>query len=337
MKAAPDMTRFFHPVLPARQLGKTPVCIEIGERRYVLFRDQHGRAAALDDACPHRQAPLSKGFVRSDGRLACPYHGWNFDAFGHGRSPAQPTLTHCDTIAYQLVENYGYLWLAAKQTSISALTKLGWDGFEFAGSFSTLFKAPLHVALDNFSEDEHLPSVHSSLGWDEGGLSQVSFKAETFSERTEVHYQGPQRRSPWLPFLGVKAGDQFHNDWITRFDPVHAVFTMFWVEPKTGRQRPLITRTAIFMVPETSSRTRFHTFVFFKIANKSLLHQFVPVVRWALLQAGRRELAADASFIVNVADTPLELEGMHLGKFDKPVIHNRRLLQSIYYGGKGET
>jgi phenylpropionate dioxygenase-like ring-hydroxylating dioxygenase large terminal subunit len=275
--------------------------------------------------------------VRSDGRLACPYHGWNFDAEGHGRSPAQSTLNHCDTVAYQLVENYGYLWLAAKQTPISALPQLGWDGYEFVGAFSTLFKAPLHVALDNFSEDEHLPSVHNSLGWDEGGLSQVEFKAEIFSDRTEVHYKGPQRQSLWLPFLGVKAGDDFHNDWITRFDPVHAVFTIFWVEPKNGKQRPLNTRTAVFMVPETSSSTRFHTFIFFKIANEVLFRHFTPIIRWALLQAGRREIAADARFIVNVAGTPLELKGMHLGKFDKPVVHNRQLLQSLYFGNKGET
>ncbi len=337
MEAAPDLTRFFHPVLPVRQLGKTPVRIELGGHHYVLFRDGDGRTAALDDACPHRQAPLSKGFVRSDGRLACPYHGWNFDAEGRGRSPAQPTLTRCDTVAYQVVENYGYLWLAAKQTPIDVLPQLGGDGFEFAGAFSTVFKAPLHVALDNFSEDEHLPSLHSSLGWDESGLAQVEFKAQLFSDRTAVHYQGPQRRSSWLRLLGVRAGDCFHNDWLTRFDPVHAVFTIFWVDPKTDKQRPLVTRTAVFMVPETASRTRFHTFIFYSIANRSLLHQFVPIVRWALLEASRREVAADACFIVNVADTPLSLKGMHLGKFDQPVIHNRRLLQSLYFDSDAKT
>lgn len=332
MKVIPDLTRFFHPVLPARKLGKKPVRIELGGKRYVLFRNHNGQAAALDDACPHRKAPLSKGFVRSNGRLTCPYHGWNFDADGYGCSPAEPTLTHCHTVAYQLAENYGYLWLAAKETPISNFPQLGWEGFAFAGSFSTLFKAPLHVVLDNFSEDEHIPTVHKLMGWDEDGLSQVEFKADIFSDRTEVSYQGPLRYSPWLPFFGLRAGDCFHNDWIARFDPVHAVFTFSWEDSDNGKLRPLIARAAIFMVPETISSTRLHTFVFFKVAKESLLRQFLPIVRWASLQLGRSEVAADARFIVNVADTPLKLKGMHLGKFDKPVVHNRRLLQSIYFG-----
>ncbi|MBD2248699.1 Rieske 2Fe-2S domain-containing protein [Nostoc sp. FACHB-888] len=336
-KAIPDLTRFFHPVLPARLLGKTPVRVELGERRYVLFRDGNGRAAALNDACPHRKAALSQGFVRSDGTLACPYHGWNFDALGHGRSPAQPTLAHCDTVAYQVVENYGYLWLAAIETPIDALPQLGWDGFEFAGSFSTLFKAPLHVVLDNFSEDEHFSSVHSSLGWDESGLAQVDFKAEVKSDHTCVHYQGPQRPSPWLLFFGVKAGDYFNNDWVTRFDPVQAVFTMYWVDATNGLPRPFVIRSAAFIMPETSKNTRIHTFVFFKIASGSLLRRFIPIIRPVILLLGRYEVAADARFIVNVADTPSDLKQMRLGKFDLPIIHNRRLLQSIYFGKQVET
>lgn len=47
----------------------------------VLFRDEHGRPAALRDRCLHRNARLSRGDV-FDGRLGCPYHGWVYDASG---------------------------------------------------------------------------------------------------------------------------------------------------------------------------------------------------------------------------------------------------------------
>ncbi len=46
-----------------------------------LFRDGHGRAACVADRCLHRHAQLSKGTVK-DGRIACPYHGWIYDARG---------------------------------------------------------------------------------------------------------------------------------------------------------------------------------------------------------------------------------------------------------------
>lgn len=38
--------------------------------------------SALDDACPHRMAPLSEGRVEKDGTLLCAYHAWRFTADG---------------------------------------------------------------------------------------------------------------------------------------------------------------------------------------------------------------------------------------------------------------
>lgn len=52
------------------------------DRELVLFRDRGGRAAVLDAYCPHLGAHLGHGgTVGADG-LACPFHGWTFDAAG---------------------------------------------------------------------------------------------------------------------------------------------------------------------------------------------------------------------------------------------------------------
>ena len=67
MDAMPDVMRFFHPVLPARDLHKGPVLVQIAGRRYALWRDAAGNPAAVADACPHRNAPLSAGRVRPGG------------------------------------------------------------------------------------------------------------------------------------------------------------------------------------------------------------------------------------------------------------------------------
>lgn len=81
-----------------------------GERKLVtvngvdvaVFR-QGGRFYALNNACPHRQGPLSRGTVTAaaDGAgyfVRCPMHGWRFDlATGdsHGR-PANATVYALD-------------------------------------------------------------------------------------------------------------------------------------------------------------------------------------------------------------------------------------------------
>jgi phenylpropionate dioxygenase-like ring-hydroxylating dioxygenase large terminal subunit len=330
MDPMPDVTRFFHPVLPSRRLEKKPVRVQLAGRSYALFRDHTGRAAALRDRCPHRFAPLSAGRVRPDGRLACPYHGWNFDAEGRGCSPSQPTLTKCDVESFQVREQHGYLWLAARATPENAFPQMEFEGYSFAGSFSQLFRAPLHVALDNFSEDEHTPWVHHRLGWNEAQAGAVQFHSERKGDRIETHYAAPQRASMLMPLLAVHDGDTFHNDWVTHFDPVRIDYVLSWRD-RAGALRPFSPRALIFMVPETARTTRFHVFAFVKI-NAPRMAWMLPLVKRAALALGWLEVRDDARFIPLVADTPFDMRGMRLGRFDKPLALNRTLLRTHYWG-----
>jgi nitrite reductase (NADH) small subunit len=38
----------------------------------------NGTLSALDNVCPHRGGPLSDGVIL-DGKIVCPWHGWQFD------------------------------------------------------------------------------------------------------------------------------------------------------------------------------------------------------------------------------------------------------------------
>jgi len=325
----PDVTRFFHPVLPARKLKDKPVKVELAGRAYALFRDAQGRPAALADACPHRMAPLSAGRVTPEGQLECPYHGWLFDADGRGRSRHQPDLKKCDARSFQVVERFDYLWLAARDTPLSAFPDFAPQGYDFNGSFSMLFRAPLHVVLDNFSEDEHTPFVHTRLGWDSQQTGGIEFEAHNFEDRTEVRYRAPQRPSHIIPILLLRNGDFFHNHWVTRFDPVRTDFTITWTSP-SGQQRPFTNRPIIFFVPETAATTRLHVFSFGLLHDARLL-PLMPLVRRASLVLSWFEVRDDARFIPLVAHTPYSMKGMRLGKYDKPLIHHRKLLERIYF------
>ena len=68
--------------------------LEYGEARVALF-NVGGAVHAVDDLCPHRQGPLSEGYL--DGFLiTCPWHGWQFDV-RDGR---------CDTVSRHRVRTY---------------------------------------------------------------------------------------------------------------------------------------------------------------------------------------------------------------------------------------
>lgn len=82
-------------------------------RELVVWRDEAGTAHVWEDRCPHRGMRLSFGFVRGD-RLACLYHGWQFDAGGLCRFiPAHPQLAVPPTITverFASAEQLGMVW-----------------------------------------------------------------------------------------------------------------------------------------------------------------------------------------------------------------------------------
>ena len=71
------------------QPGRTHPVKALGQK-LVLWRDGDGKLACLEDFCPHRGAPLSRGEVK-EGLLACRYHGVAIDPTGTiARVPAMP-------------------------------------------------------------------------------------------------------------------------------------------------------------------------------------------------------------------------------------------------------
>jgi vanillate O-demethylase monooxygenase subunit len=96
-----------HEVAGAKPLART-LCNE----KVALFRDASGKAAALEDRCAHRGAPLSCGEMVPEG-LQCGYHGLVFN--GGGQCVYIPGQTNIPPRAhvksYPLVEQDEFLWI----------------------------------------------------------------------------------------------------------------------------------------------------------------------------------------------------------------------------------
>jgi len=80
------------PLLPAHTVraGAPPVPARLQGEDLVVWRTAAGALQVWHDRCPHRGVRLSLGRVSGE-RLACAYHGWEFDA-GSGRCSAIPAL-----------------------------------------------------------------------------------------------------------------------------------------------------------------------------------------------------------------------------------------------------
>ncbi|WP_226948743.1 aromatic ring-hydroxylating dioxygenase subunit alpha [Rhizorhabdus wittichii] len=73
----------------ADEVGRVPLGRWLLDTPVVLYRTQGGEVVALEDRCPHRQAPLSIGKLQGDA-IECGYHGFQFGR--DGRCVRVPTM-----------------------------------------------------------------------------------------------------------------------------------------------------------------------------------------------------------------------------------------------------
>jgi phenylpropionate dioxygenase-like ring-hydroxylating dioxygenase large terminal subunit len=162
----------WHPVASLEQAGvqlaEQPLGVTLLGQPLVLWRDGGGTLRVWADRCPHRGAQLSLGRV-CEGRLECPYHGWQFEGAGHCvRVPALPQFTPPATFrasGFDVQEHSGMVWVRLADGALPPpafaaeadvqLRKLTCGPYEVATS------APRIV--ENFLDMAHFAFVHE--GW----------------------------------------------------------------------------------------------------------------------------------------------------------------------------
>lgn len=91
-----------------------PVRVRLLGENLVAFRDSTGVVGLVEDACPHRRAPMFFGRNEECG-LRCVYHGWKFDRHGECTDmPSEPPdslfKTKVRITAYPTWEAGGIVW-----------------------------------------------------------------------------------------------------------------------------------------------------------------------------------------------------------------------------------
>lgn len=175
--------QLWHPVAGSEAVAQAPLAVRLLDEDLVLWREPGGAVHAWPDRCPHRGARLSLGRVEN-GRLECPYHGWQFDGSGQCMHvPALPQFvpprTHC-VEAYEAREAHGLVWvrLVASDAALPPFTaeadtrlrKLN------CGPYDVEASAPRIV--ENFLDLSHFAFVHEGWLGARGASSIDSYKVE---------------------------------------------------------------------------------------------------------------------------------------------------------------
>src|SRR4051812_7946894 len=113
----------------ADEIDDKPLGRRVCGQALVLYRGPEGKAAALEDFCPHRGAPLSLGCV-TEGKLVCGYHGLEMGSDGRTLAmPGQRVRGFPPIRAYPAIERYGFVWVwpgDAAQADAAKLHHLAW-------------------------------------------------------------------------------------------------------------------------------------------------------------------------------------------------------------------
>lgn len=299
-------------------LGRRPIARTIVGRPLVLFRAANGRAAALDDRCAHRNAPLSLG-RRVAGTLECAYHGWRFDERGRCREvpglvggeipPAAVVASH------PTIERQGLVWTSLGTPPAERMPfvfrLLGEPGYASA-RIDAEVESSLVGTLENVLDVLHTSFLHRGL-FRGGERRAITATLRGRPDGAEVVYEGEPRPS------GIAARLLSLEDGIVEHVDRFVLPSIAEVEYRLGASAHLLVSSAL--TPVAERRTRFHTVVSWRAPLPAPLVRLAvePIARWILRQDARI-LRAQSETIrrfggAAFVSTPLDLLGPEIERW----------------------
>jgi phenylpropionate dioxygenase-like ring-hydroxylating dioxygenase large terminal subunit len=233
----------------------------------VLYRGPDGQVGALQDRCPHRYAPLSRGRVTPAGHLQCGYHGLEFNERGacvRNPHPSGRIPPGAKVRSYPVQERFGALWVWMGEAE-PAMDLPDLQMFEPDSGYQTVkpdwvrMDAPCDLIVDNLLDLSHVAFLHDGiLGYE----NMVSAHIETRQDGNNVTVERRMSNVQAPEYFALL----FHDDG----RPVDAWNIVRWQPPSMLRLEVGVTAAgatrdsgtglyaAHMLTPETENTTLFH-------------------------------------------------------------------------------
>jgi len=183
------------------------------EENLVLYRQQDGNVVALEDACPHRKLPLSKGRLLGD-IVECGYHGMQFEGSGNCVSiPTQDRIPpNARVRAYPVAEKWGFVWVwmgDIEQADKSKIVEVAnYDNQSWGLTVGGMLEIDCHYlwVTDNLLDPSHVAWVHqksfAAPGTDDTPLEIQTFEDSVVVSRWIFDQAPPPYYAPLVKFEG---------------------------------------------------------------------------------------------------------------------------------------
>jgi phenylpropionate dioxygenase-like ring-hydroxylating dioxygenase large terminal subunit len=184
------LSNIWHCVGLSKNVTTYPQSTKIGNRSIVVWRSpEDGRLMALDDACPHRGAPLSAGMVCNNS-IVCPYHAWHFDGDTGDLleipSDAKKVRLPIKNAAKKVVvrESGGFVFALndPQGDKLPSLPVLRRDICGKAAYGEVEFEAMWVPVIQNSIDFSHIHSLHSFGNYEKQGIEDMVVHKKNASE-----------------------------------------------------------------------------------------------------------------------------------------------------------
>lgn len=251
------LDQHWYPVATSEELKDKPLAVSLFNKRIVLFRNEQGKAAALLDLCPHRNAPLSLG-ENVKGKLQCAYHGWKFGT--DGAILEIPSLVAGAKLppkcveSFKVIESEETIWVNVQS---DAQTTPSWGALASHSKYFeivTILKAPMDLIIENFVDCAHTPFVHKGL-FRSPDVQEVEAVIKNTPTGVLIETLGEKQQKSVLGKLFMGAETTVHTD--------EFIFpTTVQVDYSWGSKKQI--RTISICSPIDDENTRITTRVFIK-------------------------------------------------------------------------
>jgi phenylpropionate dioxygenase-like ring-hydroxylating dioxygenase large terminal subunit len=199
---------------------KNPIHRQILDDWIALFRDDQGRAVALQDRCIHRNYRLSEGDV-IEGNLRCPYHGWSFDREGvvaniPSEGPEFKKINSRCVKKYELIEQDDAIYVCLDyQEEVSSTPHFfphyGEKGYKTVRLFNE-FENDVTNCAENYIDVPHTVFVHDGI-FRTSRQQKFQANVERKDGSVKTTYHNETDNLGWFSwFLNPKKEEIYHAD-----------------------------------------------------------------------------------------------------------------------------
>jgi phenylpropionate dioxygenase-like ring-hydroxylating dioxygenase large terminal subunit len=239
-----------------RRISGTPV---------VLYRLQRGEVAALEDRCPHRFAPLSRG-AREGDAIRCGYHGLTFDATGRCISnPFSDRIPNGAQVrSFVLAERDGIVWLWAGEPSKADASRIPkFDALQTDNGPPPIrgymaMNANYEFGTDNLMDLSHIEFVHTGSFAGAGVIFAGKHEVREVADELHSNWWMPGVKAPAHTF-GIYPRDMLTDHWLDmRWQaPASMLLTVGATPAGSKREDGVIVKQAHVLTPETEKTSHY--------------------------------------------------------------------------------